>query len=118
LALHVANEALAFGLELAMLAAIGWWGFESGPGRLTSALLGVGAPLAMACVWGVFAAPKARIRLPMAGVLVVKGLAFGAGAAAILALGHRGLAASFAAVAAVNTAVATVDRDAAMRSGR
>jgi hypothetical protein len=116
--LHVANEALAFLMELAMLAALAWWGATRGGGRIAEVLLGVGAPLAGAVVWALFAAPKARIRLPMAGVLAVKALAFGSAVAAIAAMGRYRLAACFAAVALGNTAVAALDRDAAVRTHR
>src|SRR5215469_12033797 len=93
--LHVANEALAFLLELAMLAALGWWGATAGSSVVVHVLLGIGAPLAAAVVWGLFASPRATIRLPMGGVVVVKALAFGSAAVAIAAMGRRGLAVSF-----------------------
>lgn len=117
-ALHVANEALAFVLELLMLLALGYWGAKSGATWALSVLLGAGAPVAAAVMWGLFAAPKARIRLPMAGILAVKALALGSGAAATYALGLRAAAGVFATVAFVNTALAAFDRDAAMRAER
>jgi Protein of unknown function (DUF2568) len=116
--LHVANEALAFLLELAMLAALGCWGATTGSSAAVHVLLGVGAPLTAAVVWGLFAAPKARIRLPMAGVVAVKALAFGSAVIAIAAMGGDCLAACFAVIALVNTVIATVDRDAAVRTHR
>jgi Protein of unknown function (DUF2568) len=113
--LHWINETIAFLLEVAALAALGWWGAKTGTGLALSVALAVGAPLLVAIVWGLFAAPKARIRLPMAGVLAVKTLVFGCAAAAVYALGWRVLAGTFAAAAFVNTAMATFDRRAAMR---
>jgi hypothetical protein len=113
--LHVVNEGLAFLLEVIMLVALGVWGAAIGSTRFASVLFAIAAPLAAAIVWGLFAAPRARIRLPMAGILVVKALAFASAVAAIDALGHRQLALGFALVALVNTAVATADRNAAMR---
>ncbi len=115
IALHWTNEGVAFLLELAMLAALGWWGAKSGSSVALSVVLAVGAPLLTAILWGLFAAPKARIRLPVAGVLVVKGLAFGSGVAATYALGLHVLAGIFAAIAFANTALATFDRQAALR---
>jgi hypothetical protein len=115
-ALHWTNEAIAFLIELAMLAALGWWGAKSGSNLALSMVLAVGAPLLTAIVWALFAAPKAKIRLPLGGVLVVKALAFGSGAAAMYALGWRVLTGSFAAIAFVNTVVATIDRQAALRA--
>jgi hypothetical protein len=50
------------------------------------------------------------IRLPTPGVLAVKALAFGVGAAAIYELGRHELAVWFALIAFANTAAATADR--------
>jgi hypothetical protein len=116
--LHRANEACAFLLEMAVLLTLGWWGATRGTSVAIALSLGSGAPLAAALVWGLFAAPKARIRLPMAGVLAVKALVFGSAAAAICALGRPRLAASFAVIALANTIIAALDRDAAMRASR
>lgn len=117
-ALRAANETIAFLLELLMLAALGWWGAKSGSSLAGSVLLGAGAPLAIAVVWGLFAAPKARIRLPMAGVLAVKALAFSSAAAAIYALRLHTAAVLFAAISLANATLAAFDRDAAMRANR
>ncbi|WP_328940848.1 YrdB family protein [Streptomyces sp. NBC_00250] len=108
--LYVLNEGLAFLLELAALALLAWWGWESVEAWAPRLLLAVAAPAAAAVLWGLFAAPKARVRLPVAGVLAVKALVFGAAAAALYALGRHGGAVVFAVVALVNTALATVDR--------
>lgn len=109
-ALHAANEALAFLLELVMLLALGWWGAKSGATLAGAVLLGAGAPLAVAIVWGLFAAPKARIRLPIGGILAVKAVAFGSAAAAIYALGLHTAAAVFAVVSFANATLAAFDR--------
>ncbi|MEV6246140.1 YrdB family protein [Streptomyces sp. NPDC051742] len=113
--LHVFNEGLAFLLELAALAVLAWWGWESAENLALRWVLAVAAPAVAAVVWGLFAAPKARIRLPIAGVLVVKALVFGAAAVALHDLGRPVWAVVFASVTLVNTALATADRRAAMR---
>ncbi|MFE0647176.1 YrdB family protein [Streptomyces sp. NPDC059534] len=115
--LHVLNEGLAFLLELAALAVLAWWGWEGAENVALRLLLAVAAPAVAAFAWGLFAAPKARIRLPLAGVLAVKALVFGGAALALHALDRPAWAASFAAVALANTALAAVDRQAAMRRG-
>ena len=117
-ALHAANETLAFLLEVLMLLALAWWGARSGSTTASAVLFGAAAPVAAAIVWGLFAAPKARIRLPLTGILAVKAVAFACAAAAIYALGHPAAGAAFAAVSFVNTALATVDREAAFTSRR
>ncbi|MFI8910470.1 YrdB family protein [Streptomyces sp. NPDC053513] len=113
--LHVLNEGLAFLLELAALAVLARWGWESAENAALRLLLAVAAPAVAAVVWGLFAAPRARIPVPLPGVLLVKALVFGAAAAALQALDRPVWALSFAAVALVNTALGTADRRAAMR---
>jgi hypothetical protein len=58
------NLALKFLLELAALAAIGLWGASVADG-LAAVLLAVGLPVITAVLWGAFAAPRARRRLPL-----------------------------------------------------
>jgi hypothetical protein len=113
--LHWANEGLALLVELAALGALAWWGARTGSSLIARVLMGVGAPLGAAAVWSAFAAPKAWIRLPMAGLIAVKALVFAAATAAIYAAGRHGPAIGFALVALVNTAIAAGDRNAAMR---
>ncbi|MFD8207889.1 DUF2568 domain-containing protein [Streptomyces sp. NPDC059695] len=115
--LHVANEGLAFLLELAALAVLAWWGWEAAESVALRLLLAVAAPALAAVVWGLFAAPQARFRVPLAGVLLVKALVFGAAALALLGLERPLWAVVLAVVALVNTALATADRRAAMHRG-
>jgi hypothetical protein len=114
--LHLANEGAAFLLELTALGIFGWWGATRGRSAASAVLLGAAAPLVAAVVWGLFAAPKARVRLPMIGVLVVKALVFGAATAALSALTRPPVVALFAAIAAANTLAAALDRHARMRA--
>ncbi|MFB9369181.1 YrdB family protein [Kitasatospora sp. NPDC001664] len=108
--LRLVNETVAFLLELAALALLGWWGWHVAPGPVAGVLLAVLLPGAAAVLWGMFAAPKARIALPVAGVLAVKAVVFGAAAAAYYAVGAASCATAFAVMVVVNTALATLDR--------
>lgn len=110
--LHVANEAVAFVIEILALVVLGWWGFSVNP------LLGIAAPLLAIIVWGLFAAPRARFQVPIVGVLLVKDLVFGAATVALFALGKPGLAITFAILAVINTALVTIDRNAAVVKAR
>lgn len=110
---HLVNEGLAFLVELLALAAFAWWGAAAG--GVLGLVLGIGLPLVAAVGWGVFASPKALVRLPLAGVLAVKAVVFGSAMLAVDDLGHRTLAIVYAVVAAANTVVATLDRQAAFR---
>jgi hypothetical protein len=98
-----ANLVLRFVLELAALAALGYWGATASGAVSARVLLGVGAPVAAAVFWGAFVAPRARVVLPTA-VRMALGLAvFGCAAAALAARGHGRLATGFGAAAAANT---------------
>jgi hypothetical protein len=106
----MANEALAFLLEVSALAALAHWGYSTGTGETTKIALAIVAPLLAALVWGIFAAPKATVTLPVAGQLAVKALVFGAAVAALIASGTRALAAVYGALVIVNTTIVTIDR--------
>jgi hypothetical protein len=65
-AFHWANLTVAFLLELCALAALGYWGFRTASGPAAKAALGIGAPLLAAVLWGLFAAPRAPVSIPLA----------------------------------------------------
>jgi len=92
-----ANLGLRFLLELALLAAVAYWGFSEFDG-VVSVLIGLGAPLLVAFVWGTFMSPKAAhpVRDPTRIVLEV--VLFGAGVAALAAAGRTTLAIVLAAL--------------------
>ena len=100
-AFHWANLALAFLLELCALAALGYWGVWVGGGPVTKVALGIGAPLFAAVLWGVLAAPRAPVSVPLVG-LGVKVIVFGSAVAALYTTGHRTLAIAFAVLVLVN----------------
>ena len=110
--LHVANETLAFVLEVVMLAGLAWWGAAQHASIGVRIALAIAAPVLVAAAWGLFAAPRARVRLPLAGVLAIKVLAFGAAALGVYAIGRHSLALAFMIVSLANTAIAAVDRQA------
>ena len=112
--LHVANEGLAFLLELVMLAGLAWWGSQAVSGIAGRIALAILTPLLAVIIWALLAAPRARIRLPLPGVLAVKAVVFAGAAVAGYSMGQHALAIGFAVVATVNTAVAAVDRQALM----
>jgi hypothetical protein len=103
-AFHWVNLALAFLLELCALAALGYWGVWVGGGLVTKVALGIGAPLFAAILWGLFAAPRAPVSVPLVG-LGVKVIVFGSAAVALYATGHRILAIAFVVLVAVNSAL-------------
>jgi hypothetical protein len=100
------NLALKFVLEIAALVALGLWGASIAHGP-AAVVLAIGLPVLAAVLWGTFAAPKARHRLPLRlraplelGVFAVAALALW-GAEAVAS------AATFAAVALLNALLLT-----------
>ncbi|WP_236795946.1 YrdB family protein [Amycolatopsis sp. GM8] len=108
--MRLVNEGLAFLLELLALAALAYWGFATGDGTTWKIVLGVGAPVLAAVVWGLFAAPRATFGLPIAGILVVKAIVFGAAVAALVVTGNPVLAVIFAVLVVANTTYVTATR--------
>jgi hypothetical protein len=76
------NLALRFGLELSLLAAVGYWGFRLQASWPMKILLGIGLPVLVAIAWGLFVAPKATYALsgPLHLGVELGLLALGAGA--------------------------------------
>jgi hypothetical protein len=96
-----ANDGLRFLLELAALAALAYWGFAEFDG-VAQWVLGLGAPLLAAGVWGTFVAPKASRPTVDPVRLLPEVAVFGSGVAALLAAGSTTLALVFAALALVH----------------
>ncbi len=103
-----ANLGLAFLLELCALAALAYWGSNTGSDALTHAVLGIGAVLIVAFVWGIFLAPRAVRPLPPLVNLALKVIVFGVAALALAAAGQPTLAVIFAIVTAINLILAWV----------
>jgi hypothetical protein len=77
--------------ELAMLAALAYSGFTVGDG-IGAWLLGVGAPLVAAVVWGAWVAPKARRPVPIPTRVVIELVLFAVAAGALAVAGQPVLA--------------------------
>lgn len=88
--------------ELALLVALAVWGFHAGFGLASDLLLGLGAPLLAAVVWGLWVAPASRRRLADPARLLVEVLLFAAGVVALAVAGFPLVAVGFAAIVTVN----------------
>jgi len=95
------NAAVAFGLELSMLAAFGYWGYKIGNGLVVKWLLALALPLIAGVLWGYVLAPKAPYRLDTNIRVVVELMLFLLAAYALYRLGHATLAVVFAALAVI-----------------
>ena len=95
------------------LAALLYWGFSVGVRtRGEVGVLGVsGAPVCAAVLWGLFAAPRAQVSVPLLG-LGTKLLVFGSATLALYATGHRVLALVFVFVVVANAASSASDVEA------
>ncbi|SFB56330.1 Protein of unknown function [Cohnella sp. OV330] len=101
-AIKAANLALRFALELAMLAALGYWGFKADAASAYRWMLGIGSPAVAAVVWGAFLSPKASVPLHAGLKLAIELAVFGVAAAALYAAGRPASAAALLGVWAVN----------------
>jgi hypothetical protein len=79
------------GMELALLAAFGYWGFKTGGSTGMRWLLGLGAPLLAAVVWALWMAPKANHRLQGTAFLLVELVLFGLAGWALYSTGQKNL---------------------------
>jgi hypothetical protein len=102
------NLALRFILELCALGALAYWGFHNGQGLALKILLGVGAPLLAAVVWGVFVSPRAARPVPGPVRLLLELLVFGGAALALAAAGQGALGLALFAIYAINRLLMTI----------
>jgi hypothetical protein len=96
------NLLVRFLLELCMYAAIGYWGFKTGSGWFMKSLLGIGLPVLIAVLWGLFLAPKATHPLSGMPRLLLELILLGSGAAGLFASGKANLGWIYLAVFAIN----------------
>lgn len=79
---------LRFGCELALLAALAYWGASVADGILPSVALGITAPTLAAVAWGLFLSPKRRFQLPVLARTALELTLFGTAIAALFAIGQ------------------------------
>jgi len=101
-ALKLLNLLVRFLLELCMLAAVGYWGFNTQTGLFMKILFGIGLPILIATLWGLFVAPKAAYPLRGASHLTLALLLLFSGAAALFASGKPSLGWAYAITLLVN----------------
>jgi Protein of unknown function (DUF2568) len=98
-----ANLALAFLMELCVLAALAFWGFSTGSGTLTKIALGIGAPVLAIIVWALLGAPKGPWHLEGIWYLLLKIVFFGSAALALYVAGQHVWGVVFALLIVMNT---------------
>ncbi len=108
--LKMINLALRFLLELCALAALAYWGFHTGGGWLLKTVLGVGAPLLAAVVWGAFVAPKALVPVSAPVRLALELAVFASAVAGLVASRQPFLAVALGLLYVINRIFLTVWR--------
>jgi hypothetical protein len=101
---RVANDVLRFTLELALLAALGFWGWWEFSG-VWAWVAAAAAPLAAAAFWGTWLAPKSARRVADPRRLAAEVVAFGAGVAATARAAGAAWAIAFGALVALHLAL-------------
>ena len=102
------NLARAFILELCAVGALAYWGFNASENTLIQLLLGIGAPLALIVMWGMYLAPRSSRRFKEPVLTIAKLIIFGFATAALTWAGQTTAAAIFLAAALVNLVLALV----------
>lgn len=96
------NLLVRFFLELCMLAAVGYWGFKTNSSWVMKVLLGIGLPVVIATLWGMFISPKAAYPLGAASHLTLELILLASGALALFASGQSTLGWVYTLVLLVN----------------
>ncbi len=96
------NLALAFILELVMLVAFGYWGFNTGSSTVVHWILGLGVPAIAITIWSIFNAPQSKRRLPQTPRTILEVVMFGLAALALVAAGQTTLGIIFMVVVVIN----------------
>jgi hypothetical protein len=82
------NLALAFFLELCVLAAFVYWGFHLDTNIFFQIIAGVGLPLVVIILWGIWLAPNADLRLGLGWLVLLKTVLFGLASIALILSGQ------------------------------
>lgn len=97
------NRGLSFLLELGALGAFGYWGAHLHRSTLVKVVAVIGAPLAVAVIWGVWLAPNSGRQLAMPWLTLGKLAVFGLATLALYAAQQPRLAIVFGIVVIANT---------------
>ncbi|WP_018350867.1 YrdB family protein [Longispora albida] len=105
-----ANLLLIFLLELATLAATGYWGFTLDRGWPVRILAGLGVPALLIALWALFGAPTAEYKTHGAVRVLFEAAWFGSGALALYAAQRVTLAVTFTVALVASKALAIIWR--------
>lgn len=100
--LKTGNLAVRFLTEIFALLALGYWGFQVEKGLAVKIVLGIGAPLLAAVIWGTFGSPAAPYPLEGMMRLLLEFILLGSAVLALRFSGHSTLAFVFGFVVIIN----------------
>ena len=101
-AVKVFNLGLSFLLELCLLGAYGYWGFQTHEADGSRWLFGIGTPVIVAIIWAIFFAPKSQRRLKKPLRYMMEFIIFAVGVLALLMAGQVQLGLLFALAIGIN----------------
>ena len=104
------NLALRFGLELAGVVAVGYWGYNAAAG-LERWLLAIGAPAILIVLWSLVIAPGANVPIPPRVREVAGSIVLLAAAAALYVAGAQTAALAYAGLVILNAVLTLVLHD-------
>ena len=96
------NIGIRFLLEICILVIFGYWGFKTGDNAFMKFLLGLGAPILFAVLWGTFLAPKSPRRLHEPWLFLLELVVFGLTCWALYSTGKTDLTVVFGGVYILN----------------
>lgn len=104
------NTILSFFLEIVMFAIFVYWGFHTGESLWLKLALGIGVPVVVFIVWGVFLAPEAGQRVKGSAGVVVSVLLFYLAVLMLFQTRHLVLGTIMLVIVALNRTLAVIWR--------
>ena len=102
------NRALAFFLELCMLASLLYWGLQIGQGLIAKIALALGAIIIVVVLWSILGSPRSARRLKGSWQLVFRAVIFALTALALWSAAQPILSIVFALLVALNLTLTAV----------
>jgi len=100
--IKVVNLGVRFLLEIMALIILGYWGFQISQSTIMKIILGIGAPLLTAVIWGMFGAPKASYLLTGFPFLLLEIIIFGLPVVALFFIEKQNLAYIYGLITVIN----------------
>lgn len=107
--LRYINYLLAFGLELVLIFSVAFWGYSSGKTTLTKWAFAIILFVAVAALWGIYAAPKSFMRIRFPWLNLFKIAMFSLGTLAFIGLEKTRFAVIYSILSIISVAISYFD---------